>query len=52
MSETSSSSGGCGCVGFIVFVLVMWSLFFGLPVGDSVYHIDLFPPAIRVEVTP
>lgn len=48
MSE-SNSSGGFGCIGIIVFVLTMWSLFFGLPTPWGTFHIDIFPPAIRIE---
>jgi hypothetical protein len=52
MSESNSSSssgGGCGCGGcvmLIVFILLMWSVWFGLPVGDKTWNIDIFPPRI------
>jgi hypothetical protein len=52
MSESSSSSGGgggCGCGGcvmLILFILLMWSIWFGLPVGDKTWNIDIFPPRI------
>ena len=48
---------GCGCLGCIVqlfvclvpltgFVLVITALFFGLPVGDKKWNIDIFPPRV------
>lgn len=43
------SGGGCGCVSIVVFILLFWSIFFGLPIGDKVYNVDIFPPAIRIE---
>jgi len=49
MSDSSNSSGGgggCGCVGTLVFILVMWALFFGLPINGKTLDIDIFPPAI------
>jgi hypothetical protein len=49
MEESSGSGGGCGCVPLIVTILVLWSLFFGLPTPWGKLNIDLFPPAIRLE---
>ena len=47
MSEsTNYSGGGCGCVGLIVFILVMWALWFGLPINEKKWNIDIFPPRI------
>ena len=54
MSNSNSSSGGgggcgCGCGGcvmLILFVLLFWSIWFGLPIGDKTWNIDLFPPRI------
>lgn len=47
MSESNESSGGgCGCVSLIVFILIMWALFFGLPIGSHRWNIDIFPPRI------
>jgi hypothetical protein len=47
MSDNSSSSaGGCGCVSFVIFVLVITALFWGLPIGSSKWNIDIFPPRI------
>ena len=47
MSE--ESGGGCECVGcaaIIVAFLIFWSMFFGLPIGDNRWNIDIFPPRI------
>lgn len=54
MSESTSSSGGdgCGCVCFVYFivgVLLLTALIWGLPVGDHKLNIDLFPPRIWDE---
>jgi len=50
MSNSGNKSGGegsgCGCVGFIIFILVIWALFFGLPINDKVLNIDIIPPSI------
>ena len=51
MSESNSGNGGggCGCggcVGIIIFILLFWALWFGLPVGDKTWNIDIFPPRI------
>jgi len=43
---TNGASGGCGCVGIVLFILIFWSMFFGLPVGDKKWNIDIFPPQI------
>lgn len=48
MSENSASSSGCDCVGFIATILVLWSLWFGLPTPWGELNIDIFPPAIRL----
>lgn len=49
MSESSSSNNaGCGCVSFIATILALWALWFGLSTPWGVFHIDLFPPAIRM----
>ena len=45
------TGGGCGCVTLVIAILLFWSIFFGLPVGDKKYNIDIFPPAIRIENT-
>ena len=53
MSDNDSNGGGsvgCGCVSIIIFILVMWALFFGLPINDKVLNIDIFPP--KIELTP
>jgi len=43
----SSVSLGCGgCLGIILFILVLWALWFGLPIGDKKWNIDIFPPRI------
>lgn len=47
MSDDTSSGGGCGCVGLILFILVMWALLFGLPINNKTLDIDIFPPAIK-----
>jgi len=60
MSEESSgnASGGCSCVGCVVFILMFWAIFFGLTIGDKKWNIDFFPPRIwdmnekQVEETP
>ncbi len=46
--DSNGGGGGCGCASIVIFILVMWSLFFGLPIGDKTYNIDIFPPQIRV----
>lgn len=40
MSE--EEGGGCGCVGFIAFVFVMWALLFGLPVPGGCFTLTSF----------
>lgn len=49
MSETRTSSAGCGCFGLIVTILVLWALWFGLPTPWGIFGIDIFPPAITLE---
>lgn len=44
----SCSCNGGGCVGGIVFVLVMYALFAGLPTPSGILELDIFPPAIRL----
>ena len=44
--DTNSSGGGCGCVGLVVFILVFWAIFFGLPINEKKWNIDIFPPRI------
>ncbi len=48
MSESSSSSsGGCSCVGLILFILMITAIGWGLPMpGGHKYNIDIFPPRI------
>jgi len=47
MSEEASGGCGCGgCVGLIITVLVLWAVFFGLPINDKKWNIDIFPPKI------
>jgi hypothetical protein len=43
------NGGGCGCVTLVIAILLFWSIFFGLTVGDKKYNIDVFPPAIKIE---
>lgn len=50
MSECGTTNSGCGCVGIILMVLVLWSLWFGLPTPWGNFNIDIFPPAIRLEL--
>jgi len=40
------SGGGCSCVGIVLFILVFWAMFIGLPIGKNRYNIDIFPPRI------
>lgn len=52
MAEDSvrRGGGGCGCgciVPIITTILVLWSLWFGLPTPWGTFNIDLFPPQIR-----
>ncbi len=55
MSTTNTSSdagincGGWGCWSLILTILVLWALFVGLPTPWGEFHIDLIPPAIRLE---
>lgn len=47
MSESPSSGQiGCGCIGWIITILVFWALWFGLPINDKKWNIDIFPPRI------
>jgi len=51
MSEEngSGSGGSCGCggcVGVIIFILIFWAIWYGLPIGDKTWNIDIFPPRI------
>ena len=46
MSDDNSSGGCCGCVGIIITIFVLWALFFGLPINDKKWNIDIFPPRI------
>lgn len=49
MSDEQRTGGGtgCGCLPLIATILVLWSLWFGLPTPWGTYNIDIFPPAIR-----
>lgn len=49
---SSKQSSGCGCIGFILTVMVLWALIVGLLTPWGMLHIDLFPPAIRLEEVP
>lgn len=49
MSDRSSSGSGCGCFSFILSVLALWALIAGLPTPWGTFHIDLLPPAIRMD---
>ena len=44
---SDNKSGGCGCVGLIVTILVLWALLVGLPTPWGTFNIDIVPPAIR-----
>jgi len=49
MKEDSDSNASCGCGGcvmFIVFILMFWAMFFGLPINEKKWNIDIFPPRI------
>jgi len=46
MSDESSGGGGCGCVMFILFILLFWAIWKGLPIGDKTWNIDIFPPRV------
>lgn len=48
MSDEQRSSGGCGCLGFILTVLALWALAFGLPTSWGTVNIDLLPPGVYV----
>ena len=45
-SSSSNNGCGCGCVSLIIFILVIWALWFGLPIGDTIWNSDIFPPRI------
>lgn len=50
MSDTTTTSpSGCGCFGTIVGILLLCALFVGVITPWGVFHIDFFPPAIRLE---
>lgn len=39
--RTSSGGGGCfGCLTFILFVMTLWALLFGVTVDDTHYEIE------------
>jgi len=42
----NSSGGGCGCVSLVLFILLIWLLFFGLPINGVKWYLDIFPPKI------
>ena len=47
---SKSSSGGCGCGGLlvlVVFIFFVYAWIWGVPIGDKVWNIDIFPPAIH-----
>jgi len=52
MAESSSSGGnggGCGCGGcvmLVIFFFMVVAMWYGLPIGDKKWNIDLFPPRI------
>jgi hypothetical protein len=49
MADDSGEKVGCGCggcVSFIFFLFILWAIFFGLPIGDRTWNIDIFPPKI------
>lgn len=47
MSESSSGGGGgSGCVSFILFIILFWMLWFGLPTPWGKLNLDIFPPRI------
>lgn len=48
MNEKSQINCGGGCVPMILFILVLWALWFGLPTPWGKYNIDIFPPKIWV----
>lgn len=52
MSQSKSSTVGCGCVPVILFILVLWTLWFGLPTPWGKYNLDIFPPRIWVMEEP
>lgn len=37
---SKNKSGGCGCLGLIVFCLLIWALVFGVTVGGRHYGIS------------
>jgi hypothetical protein len=43
------SNGGLGFFGWVLTIFVLWALVEGLPTPWGVFHIDLLPPAIRLE---
>jgi hypothetical protein len=45
-NESSDGGDGCGCVSLIITILVLTALWFGLPVGEKKWNIDIFPPRI------
>lgn len=49
-SEDNSRGHWGGCLSFIVAILTLWSLWFGLSTPWGKFHIDMFPPAVRLEV--
>ena len=47
--DGSGSNSGCGCFEFVASLLVVVAILFGLPTPWGELHIDLLPPAIRLE---
>lgn len=37
--RSSSSGGGCGCLGIITFVFIIWALLFGVTVDGTHYDV-------------
>ena len=53
MSDKAVGGGCAGCSGllFLMFLLfVFWTIFFGIQTPWGIFHVDFFPPAIRLEI--
>lgn len=46
MPQANKVRVSCGCLPTILMILVLWSLWFGLPTPWGKFNIDLFPPRI------
>ncbi len=52
MSEKNNTSCSCncsGCLGLVIFILIITAWIWGLPTTWGKLHLDLFPPGVYLE---